>query len=165
MLDSLKNIIDYLSTPTISFTLITVLFPFIFPPTDWFDKINRKLRIYKIWSNTGGFIQFALITGFFVLGYKDPNFKIILMKGDNFPIVLMIYTMFFFTWYAMKKSYISIRKHRDNSYIAAIIVGFAGLLWLCIPTQEILLASLPEHRIGRTLHRRYLRLPTYVQST
>ena len=107
MLDSLKNIIDYLSTPTISFTLITVLFPFIFPPTDWFDKINRKLRIYKIWSNTGGFIQFALITGFFVLGYKDPNFKIILMKGDNFPIVLMIYTMFFFTWYAMKKSYIN----------------------------------------------------------
>ena len=29
------------------------------------------------------------------------------MKGDNFPIVLMIYSMFFFTWYAMKKSYIN----------------------------------------------------------
>ena len=43
----------------------------------------------------------------------------------------------------MKKSYISIRKHRDNSYIAAIIVGFAGLLWLCIPTQEILHAKGP----------------------
>ena len=95
MIETLKNTIDYLSTPTISFTLITVLFPFVFPPTDWFDKINRKLRIDKLWTNTGGLIQFILITGFFVLGYQDPNFKIILMKGDNFPIVLMVYSMAF----------------------------------------------------------------------
>jgi hypothetical protein len=107
MIDNLKNIIDYISAPTISFTLLTFLFPLIFPPTDWFDKINRKLRIYKLWTNVGGFMLFCLITGFFVLGYNDPNFKIILMKGDNFPIVLMIYSMFFFTWYAMKKSYIN----------------------------------------------------------
>ena len=76
MIDSIKHIIDYISAPTISFTLITVLFPFIFPPTDWFDKINRKLRIYKLWTNTGGIIQFALVTSFFVLGYKDSNFQI-----------------------------------------------------------------------------------------
>tara|TARA_B110000116_G_C16799423_1_gene569190 strand:+ start:2546 stop:3664 length:1119 start_codon:yes stop_codon:yes gene_type:complete len=107
MINNLKHIIDYISAPTISFTLITVLFPFIFPPTDWFDRINRKLRIYKLWTNLGGFILFSLVTSFFVLGYNDPNFKIILMKGDNFPIVLMIYSMFFFTWYAMKKSYIN----------------------------------------------------------
>ena len=31
----------------------------------------------------------------------------ILLKPDNFPIILMVYTMFFFTWYAMKKSYIN----------------------------------------------------------
>ena len=107
MIDSIKHIIDYISAPTISFTLITVLFPFIFPPTDWFDKVNRKLRINKLWTNTGGFIQFVLITAFFVLGYQDENFQVILMKGDNFPIVIMIYSMFFFTWYAMKKSYIN----------------------------------------------------------
>ena len=107
MIDSIKHIIDYISAPTISFTLITVLFPLLFPPTDFFDKLNRKLRVYKLWTNTGGLILFALITGFFVLGYTDSNFKIILMKGDNFPIVLMIYSMFFFTWYAMKKSYIN----------------------------------------------------------
>ena len=107
MIESIKHTIDYISAPTISFTLLTVLFPFLFPPTDWFDKINRKLKINKLWTNTGGFVLFLLITAFFVLGYNDTNFKIILLKGDNFPIVLMIYTMFFFTWYAMKKSYIN----------------------------------------------------------
>ena len=42
MIEQLKDIIDYISTPTISFTILTVSFPFLFPPTDWFDKINRK---------------------------------------------------------------------------------------------------------------------------
>ena len=107
MIESIKHTIDYISSPTISFTLLTVLFPFLFPPSDWFDKVNRKLKIYKLWTNTGGYIIFLLVTGFFYLGYNDPNFQIILMKGDNFPIVLMIYSMFFFTWYAMKKSYIN----------------------------------------------------------
>jgi len=107
MIDNIKNIIDYISEPTISFTLITVLFPFLFPPTDWFYRINKKLKIYKLWTNTGGLLIFVLLTSFFILGYIDSNFQIILMKGDNFPIVLMIYSMFFFTWYAMKKAYIN----------------------------------------------------------
>ena len=44
MLDAFKNSVDYISNPTISFSLLTVLTPLLFPPTDWFDKINRKLR-------------------------------------------------------------------------------------------------------------------------
>jgi len=36
-MDLIKSIIDSLSAPTISFTLLTVAFPFIFPPTDWFE--------------------------------------------------------------------------------------------------------------------------------
>ncbi|SVB11590.1 uncharacterized protein METZ01_LOCUS164444, partial [marine metagenome] len=48
MIDSFKSVIDALSTPTISFTALTVLIPFVFPPTDWFDKINRKLGIWKL---------------------------------------------------------------------------------------------------------------------
>tara|TARA_Y100001970_G_C14235771_1_gene861679 strand:+ start:707 stop:1825 length:1119 start_codon:yes stop_codon:yes gene_type:complete len=107
MLDQIKDIIDYLSAPTISFTLLTVLFPLLFPPTDWFDKVNRKLKIYKLWTNTGGLFIFVLTTAFFYLGFNDKNFSVILLKPDNFPIILMIYTMFFFTWYAMKKSYIN----------------------------------------------------------
>jgi len=48
MIESIKHTIDYVSAPTISFTLMTVLFPLLFPPTNWFDKLNRKLRIYKL---------------------------------------------------------------------------------------------------------------------
>ena len=90
MLDQIKDIIDYLSAPTISFTLLTVLFPFFFPPTDWFDKVNRKLRIYKIWTNTGGFFIFVLTTLFFYLGFNDENFSVILLKPDNFPIIFLL---------------------------------------------------------------------------
>ena len=56
MIETIKHTIDYISAPTISFTLLTVLFPFLFPPTDWFDKINRKLGIYKIWTNKGAIV-------------------------------------------------------------------------------------------------------------
>ena len=37
----------------------------------------------------------------------DENFSVILMKGDNFPIVLMVYTIYYFTWLAMHKAYIN----------------------------------------------------------
>ena len=107
MLSDIKHIIDIISDPTISFTILTVLFPLLFPPTNWFDKINRKLGLYKLWTNAGGILIFTILTVFFIMGYLDDNFKVILNKPDNFPIVLLIYTMFFFTWYGMKKSYIN----------------------------------------------------------
>ena len=107
MIDQLKHIIDYISTPIISFTFLTVIFPFLFPPTVFFDKINKKFGLWKVWTNPGGFVLFVLITGFFVMGFNDENFSIVLTKPDNFPIILMIYTFFFFTWYGMKKSIIN----------------------------------------------------------
>ena len=49
----IKDFIDFLTSyggaPTISFTLLTVGFPFVFPPTDWFDK---KIK-------SGGYINFG----------------------------------------------------------------------------------------------------------
>ena len=107
MIDSIKHIINIISEPVISFTVLTIIFPFIFPPTDWFDKIHRKLGFHHIWTNKGGIALMVLTTLFFIMGYTDPEFSIILNKPDNFPIVLMIYSMLFVTWYAMKKAYIN----------------------------------------------------------
>ena len=107
MLDIIKDFIDYLSAPTISFTLLTVMFPFVFPPSDWFQKIHKKLGFHHIWTNTGGVVGLLLITVFFVMGFLDKNFNIILTKPDNFPIILMTYTMFFFIWLGMKKAYVN----------------------------------------------------------
>jgi fucose 4-O-acetylase-like acetyltransferase len=110
MIEQIKNIIDYISSPLISFTALTILFPLIFPPTDFFEKLNKKFGLWKIWTNSGGFFLFVIITAFFILGFNDKNFSIVLTKPDNFPIILMIYSMFFFTWYGMKKSYINDRR-------------------------------------------------------
>ena len=107
MLESIKHFIDALTTPTISFTLLTVLMLFLFPPTDWFDKKSRQLGFNKIWTNKGAFVVLTLITIFMIMGYTDVNFSKILMKPDNFPIVLMIYSMFFYIWWGMKQAYVN----------------------------------------------------------
>ena len=107
MLETFKHTVDFLSDPTISFSILTVVTPILFPPTDWFDKINRKLGFYLLWTKTGCAVALTVITIFFAIGYMDDNFSIILMKGDNFPIVLMVYSIFFFTWLGMHKAYIN----------------------------------------------------------
>ncbi len=107
MLETFKHTVDYLSSPTISFSILTVVTPILFPPTDWFDKINRKLGFYLLWTKTGCAVALSVITFFFAVGYMDKNFSVILMKGDNFPIVLMVYSIFFFTWLGMHKAYIN----------------------------------------------------------
>ena len=107
MLETIKHTVDYLSAPTISFSILTVVTPILFPPTDWFDNLNRKLGFYLLWTKKGCAVAMVVITAFFAIGYMDENFSVILMKGDNFPIVLMVYSIFFFTWLAMHKAYIN----------------------------------------------------------
>ena len=107
MLETIKHTVDYLSAPTISFSILTVVTPILFPPTDWFDNINRKLGFYLLWTKKGCAVAMVVITAFFAIGYMDKNFSVILMKGDNFPIVLMVYSIFFFTWLGMHKAYIN----------------------------------------------------------
>ena len=107
MIDLFKEFVNIASEPIISFTVLTILFPLIFPPTNWFEKIHYKLGFNYIWTNKGGIVMFLLTTIFFILGFTDPYFSIILTKPDNFPIILMIYSMLFVIWYAMKKAYIN----------------------------------------------------------
>ena len=106
-MDFIKSFIDFLSAPTISFTLLTVTFPFIFPPTDWFEAKNRQWGIYKLWSNKGGLCIFTVITLFFIVGYFDPYFNLTMTKPDNIPIIILIYSMFLAVWYGMKKAFLN----------------------------------------------------------
>ena len=57
----IKDFIDFLSAPTISFSILTLVFPFIFPPSDWFEEKNKKWGIHKLWTNKGGFYIFVSI--------------------------------------------------------------------------------------------------------
>ncbi len=105
MIEFIKNTFDVISNPTISFTLLTILSPFIFPPTDWFEKYHRKFHLDKLWTNTGALVMFAGITLFLILGYTDKNAVTILTKPDNIPIILMMYLVPFTMWLAMSQAY------------------------------------------------------------
>ena len=71
MIDFIKHFINILSSPTISFTLLTVLSPFLFPPTDWFEKYYYKFGFYRLWKKEGGYFMFIGITLFLLAGYTD----------------------------------------------------------------------------------------------
>ena len=105
MLDTLKEIINYIHNPTVAFTLLTVGFPFVFPPTDWFDKKHRQFHLDKLWTNSGGFFMLVVLIGYFILGFTDKNAVYIFTKPDNVPIIIMMFTVVFFLWLSMNQAY------------------------------------------------------------
>ena len=105
MLENFKELINYIHNPTIAFTLLTVGFPFVFPPTDWFEQKHRQFHLDKLWSKTGGIISMLLVTAYVLLGYFDKNAVHIFTKPDNVPIIMMIYTVIFFLWLSMHQAY------------------------------------------------------------
>jgi hypothetical protein len=62
-------------------------------PRLWDTKIGLRLLV-------GGGLVFAL-------SMFDPNFYLIAAKGDNVPIVAMIFLLGFFTWIALRKAYLN----------------------------------------------------------
>lgn len=43
----------------------------------------------------------GFLTLFFLFGATDPNFRLIIIKPDNVPIVGLVFLLVFFTWYAL----------------------------------------------------------------
>ena len=103
-MEIIKQIINTISSPTILFTIIFFTFFFIFPPNDWFYRWNKRLKLNKIWTNRGGIFIFAILFVFFVFGLMDENFRKIVLKPDNVPIVGLIFLVTFFTWLSMKQA-------------------------------------------------------------
>jgi hypothetical protein len=61
-------------------------------------------------SNVFGYSMMAFITLFFALGSFDPNFRLIITKPDNVPIVGLIFLLVFLTWYAMREAVLNDRR-------------------------------------------------------
>ena len=105
-MEIIKNSINYISRPTVLFTVVIATFFFVFPPNNWFMKVNRKLGIHKIWSNKGGIVLFSVLLAFFLFGgLTDRNFQLIIFKPDNVPIIGLIFGVTFFLWLSMKQAY------------------------------------------------------------
>ena len=102
---SFKEIVNTISNPTILFTSVLIIFPFVFPPTDWFEKWHRKLGLHHLWGTKAIIIAMVGMFAFFVYGLGDYNFQKIVLKPDNVPISGMIFLVVYFTWLAMNQAY------------------------------------------------------------
>jgi len=100
-----KNLVNTLSNPTILFTFTVLVFFFIFPPTEWFQRWNKKLKLDSLWSKKSIIIIMLLMGAFFTVGLTDVNFRAIVLKPDNVPITGLIFLIVFFTWLSMHLAY------------------------------------------------------------
>ncbi len=87
-----KEIINFLCDPRILLPLVAVLF-------------LLALRTRSVWTNRSGLIGLIGLLAFFAFSMTDANFRIIVLKPDNVPIVALIFLMSFFVWFSLKQAY------------------------------------------------------------
>src|SRR6516164_655241 len=61
-------------------------------------------------SNTVGYGVLGALGAFFIFGTFDPNFRLIVTKPDNVPIVGLIFLLVFFVWYAIREGVLNDRR-------------------------------------------------------
>jgi hypothetical protein len=95
MNEFLKDIVNYLSNPTIYFTGVVVLWVLI-------------MKYYRVWTEPA-FMKGLTIASLVFLGWAlfDYNFRKEALKPDNVPIWLMTYGVGFFFWLAMRRGMIN----------------------------------------------------------
>ena len=64
----------------------------------------------SIASNTVGYALLGLLAVFFIFGTFDPNFRLIVTKPDNVPIVGLIFLLVFFVWYSIREAVLNDRR-------------------------------------------------------
>jgi hypothetical protein len=64
----------------------------------------------KIASNVVGYGVLGALLAFFVFGTFDPNFRLIVTKPDNVPIVGLIFLLVFFIWYSIREAVLNDRR-------------------------------------------------------
>jgi cytochrome b/b6/petD-like protein len=64
----------------------------------------------RLASTRVGYGLLGFLGLFFVFGVFDPNFRLIVTKPDNVPIVGLIFLLVFFTWYSMREAVLNDRR-------------------------------------------------------
>jgi Ca2+/Na+ antiporter len=95
---AIKGLINAVADPRLFFLLAVVLLVVVV----W----QRE----KVASNAVGYGALGLIGLFFVFGMFDPNFRLIMTKPDNVPIVGLIFLLVFFVWYSIKEAVLNDRR-------------------------------------------------------
>ena len=94
----IKGIINAVTDPKIFFVLAVVLLFVVL----W----KRE----KIALNVFGYGVLGALLAFFVFGTFDPNFRLIVTKPDNVPIVGLIFLLVFFIWYSIREAVFNDRR-------------------------------------------------------
>ncbi len=91
-MNAIKEFFNFFADPRVFFLLTTGAFVFAVWRRDLFVKpsVGYGLQIF--------------LALFFGLGLLDENFRLIIGKPDNVPIVGLIFLLLFFTWYSMRQA-------------------------------------------------------------
>ncbi len=104
-MEALKSFINHVTRPQTLFPFLLLFTIVMFPANDFLFNINKKLKLYKLWTRRGGIVLFSFILAFFAFGLTDPNFRKNVTKPDNVPIVGLLFLVNFFLWFSMKQAY------------------------------------------------------------
>ena len=91
-MEPIKDFFNLLADPRIFFLLTVALLVVIV----W----KREVFV----SNSVAYVMFAFLGAFFLFGSFDENFRLIVVKPDNVPIVGLIFLLIFFTWYSVREA-------------------------------------------------------------
>jgi hypothetical protein len=97
-MDFIKGIFNAVADPRVYFLLMVLAL------------VGLVWKRESIASNAFGYGALGVFTLFFALGGLDPNFRLIITKPDNVPIVGLIFLLVFFVWYSMKQAVVNDRR-------------------------------------------------------
>src|SRR5215213_9772840 len=97
-MDGIKGFFNLLANPRLFFILAVV------------SLILMVWKREKIASNTVGYGMLGVLGAFFIWGTFDVNFRQIVGKPDNVPIVGLIFLMVFFVWYSIREGVLNDRR-------------------------------------------------------
>jgi hypothetical protein len=94
----IKGFFNALADPRLFFILAVVALALMI----WKREVMAK--------NAVGYGMMGFLALFFLFGAFDPNFRLIMTKPDNVPIVGLIFLLIFLTWYSMREAVLNDRR-------------------------------------------------------
>src|SRR2546423_9548936 len=98
----IKEIINFLTAPYWLITAAAILL-----------LVSLKYP-HKFYTNRVAVIVFGGMFLFLGLSVLDPNFRLIVTKPDNVPIVGMLFLVPFFTWFSMREAVVNDQRSTDG---------------------------------------------------
>lgn len=104
MIDLIKESINIIAAPKFLFNIVLLSYLILFPPFKFFQAIHDALGVDRLWTKKGGIFIFSFLFFVFAFGLTDENFRLIVLKPDNVPIVALIFVVVFFLWFSLTQA-------------------------------------------------------------